>query len=186
VIAVEVMGRHAGWIALAVGVASGSDVILIPEIPFDMASVCRTIEDRCKRGKRYSIICIAEGAAPRGGSPSVARHIAASHEPVRLGGIAQRITDQIEGATGVESRYVVLGHVQRGGTPVAADRILGTQFGHAALGLLRAGAVNRMVAIRGGRLEDVDQLMVWGRQRTTAPAGPLAAAPRARSSAAAP
>src|SRR6185295_963927 len=179
VIAVEVMGRHAGWIALAVGVASGSDVILIPEIPFDMASVCRTIEDRCKRGKRYSIICIAEGAAPRGGSPSVARHIAASHEPVRLGCIAQRITDQIEGATGVESRYVVLGHVQRGGTPVAADRILGTQFGHRAMELLRVGAANRMVARVGSEFTDVDLAVGASGVRKVAPDHPLIAAARA-------
>lgn len=156
VIAVEVMGRRAGWIALYAGIASGADFILIPEIPFEFASVCHAIQDRCRRGLVHSIICIAEGAAPRGGEQVVARLDPASPDPVRFGGIAQRLAAEIEASTGSESRHVVLGHVQRGGTPIAADRILATQFGHHAMRLLRAGVRNRMVAYRHGAMDDID------------------------------
>jgi ATP-dependent phosphofructokinase / diphosphate-dependent phosphofructokinase len=179
VIAVEVMGRNAGWIALASGVASGSDVVLIPEIPFAIRGVCAAIEERRSRGKRYSIVCVAEGAAPRSGEPVVLRRDVASPNPVRLGGVAQRITEQVEADTGVESRYVVLGHVQRGGTPVAADRVLGTQFGHQAMGLLRSGAWNRMVARQGGQFTDVDLAIAASGCRVIPQGDPLIAAARA-------
>jgi 6-phosphofructokinase 1 len=179
VIAVEVMGRGAGWIALAAGVASGADVVLIPEIPYELSSVCQAIEKRRSRGKRYSIVCVAEGSAPGGGAQVIARRDEASPNPVRFGGIAQRITEQIEAATGIESRYVVLGHIQRGGTPVAADRVLGTQFGHQAMELLRSGGRNRMVGREGGKFINVDLVVPASGCRSVALGDPLLAAARA-------
>jgi ATP-dependent phosphofructokinase / diphosphate-dependent phosphofructokinase len=155
VIAVEVMGRHAGWIALHSGIASGADMILLPEIPFDVDTICRTIDQRRAAGKRYQVICIAEGARPRGGQQVVARIDPTSPDPVRLGGISQQIAAQIESRTGIESRYVVLGHVQRGGGPIASDRVLATRFGHHAVNLLKSGAQNRMVAWVNSTIADI-------------------------------
>jgi phosphofructokinase-like protein len=179
VIVVEVMGRNAGWIALHSGVASGSDVILMPEIPFSFESVAESVRERRLRGLTYSLICAAEGAAPLGGRQSVAKVDASSPDPVRLGGIAQVVADRLEADTGIESRYVVLGHVQRGGTPVPADRVLGTRFGHAAMELVRRGARNRMVAVQGGTLVDVDIGVPAGRQRLVPMDEPLLSAARA-------
>lgn len=180
---VEVMGRNAGWIALHAGVASGADIILIPEIPFDMERVADTVLDRAGRGKSFSIICVAEGARARGGQQVVARIDPTSPDPVRLGGVGKLVADSIESITAlraepIEARYVVLGHVQRGGTPVAADRVLATQFGHHAMRLIKSGARNRMVALSGGALTDVDIAYPAGRQRTIPPDHPLIAAAR--------
>jgi ATP-dependent phosphofructokinase / diphosphate-dependent phosphofructokinase len=172
------MGRHTGWIALAAGIASGADVILIPEIPYDAAGVRRVVEDRCSRGKRYSVVCVAEGAAPRGGQQSIARRDATSPEPVRFGGIAQHIAEELEDMSGIESRYVVLGHVQRGGTPVAADRVLGTEFGHHAMAVLRAGKRNRMVASSGRELHDVDLAVAAAGPRRVQAGDPMIEAAR--------
>lgn len=175
---VEVMGRNAGWIALHAGVASGADVILIPEIDFDVDSVCRVVMERSKIGKRCSIICVAEGAKPRGGAAVVARTDLTSPDPVRYGGVGKLVADTIEARTGIESRYVVLGHVQRGGTPVAADRVLATHLGHHAMTLLHAGRFDRMVAVRDGRLTDVPIRECAGKQRTVGKDEPLVAAAR--------
>lgn len=179
VVVIEVMGRHAGWIALCAGVASGSDVILIPEIPFDLDAVAGAIQERRRQGKQYSLICVAEGAVPRGGKPVVAKLDPASPDPIRYGGIAQFIASEMERRTGVESRYVVLGHVQRGGTPVAADRILGTHFGHHAMALLRSGAKGRMVALQKGKLTDIPITEAVGKTRYVPTDEPLIAAARA-------
>ncbi|MEZ6241958.1 MAG: ATP-dependent 6-phosphofructokinase [Phycisphaerales bacterium] len=165
VMVVEVMGRNAGWIALYAGVASGSDAILLPEIPFDLAKVCDFCHSRSQRGKRFSIICCSEGAKPRGGQQMVERVDPLSPDPIRLGGIGKWLSDKIEDETGIESRYVVLGHVQRGGTPVAADRVLATQLGHHAMHLLRLGKRNRLVVMQGGVLHDVELTSAAGRQR---------------------
>ncbi len=173
---VEVMGRNAGWIALHAGVASGADVILIPEIDFNFDSVCRVVVERSTHGKRCSIICVAEGAKPRGGAAVVARTDLTSPDPVRYGGVGKLVADTIEARTGIESRYVALGHVQRGGMPVAADRVLATQLGHHAMTLLRAGRFNRMVAVRDGQLTDVEIRLCAGKQRTVGPDDPLIAA----------
>jgi 6-phosphofructokinase 1 len=175
---VEVMGRNAGWIALYAGIASGSDVILMPEIPYDLGVICRCIEDRSRRGKRFSILCVSEGAKPLGGKQVVARVDPTSPDPIRLGGVGDLIARQIEERTGVETRTVVLGHVQRGGTPVAADRVLATQFGHAAMDLLVAGAAGRMVVMRGGAVADIDLTEADGRQRTVPLDHPLVKAAR--------
>ena len=164
-IVVEVMGRNAGWISLFAGAASGVPVILMPEAPFDWEKVFQVVSDRRGRGRMSTVICVSEGACPRDGKQVVARVDPTSPDPIRLGGIAQMVAAEVEKATGVESRYVVLGHVQRGGTPEPADRILGTQFGHRALTLLLDGKRNRLVGRRGFEEVDVDILSVVGKQR---------------------
>ncbi|MEL6329201.1 MAG: ATP-dependent 6-phosphofructokinase [Planctomycetota bacterium] len=167
---VEVMGRNAGWLALHAGVASGSDVILIPEIPFDLDDVCDLIEARARRGRRYTVVCCSEGARPKGGEQIVDRVIKSSPDPVRLGGVGKHVADGIEDKTGIESRSVVLGHVQRGGSPVAADRVLATRFGHAASKLLLAGVRNRLVVMKEGKLDHVPLESAANKQRLVEPA----------------
>lgn len=174
----EVMGRNAGWIALHAGVASGSDVILIPEIGYQLEHVCEVVRQRATRGRRFTIVCVAEGAAEAGGEQVVRRHVAQSHDPIRLGGIAERLAGQIEAATDVPARFVVLGHVQRGGGPVHQDRVLGTELGMAAVDLVVAGRFDRMVAVQGGRVVDVDIAVPAGKQRPVPLDDPLVAAAR--------
>jgi ATP-dependent phosphofructokinase / diphosphate-dependent phosphofructokinase len=145
---VEVMGRHAGWIALHAGMAGGANVILVPEQPFDVAAVCEWVEQRFRT--QYSpIIVVAEGATPKEGTMTLAAGELDAFGHVRLGGIGQMLADEIEKRTGKESRAVVLGHVQRGGTPTAFDRVLATRFGLAAIDAAHEGAWGSMVALRG-------------------------------------
>jgi 6-phosphofructokinase 1 len=180
-IAVEVMGRNAGWIALHAGIASGCEVILLPEIPYSLDKVGAAIEARRRRGKRFSVLCIAEGARPAGGEQVVTKVDPSSPDPVRLGGISRIVAEEIEQRTGIESRYVVLGHVQRGGAPIPADRILATQFGQHAVELFLSGARDRMVALSGLTLADVPIREVAGRQRLVPADHSLIAAARAMS-----
>jgi 6-phosphofructokinase 1 len=178
-ITVEVMGRRAGWIALYAGIASGVDAILIPELPFDLPGLCDTLaRGRSEHGCRSAVLCIAAGAAPRGGSAVVSRVVAGAPEPLRLGGIAQRIAEDVEARTGIESRYVVLGHTQRGGAPVAIDRILASHFGTHAVDLAASGARNRMVAWSGGALADVDLAVPAAGQKPVGADEPLVGAAR--------
>jgi len=170
---VEVMGRNAGWIALHAGVASGSDVILIPEIPFDTQIVCDYVVDRSRRGKRFSIICVSEGARPKGGQQVVSRMDATSTDPVRLGGIGQKVADDIEAATGIETRTVKLGHVQRGGGPVAEDRVLATEFGNKAIDLLMSGERSRLVVMKGRTVTHIPLEEAEGKQRVIPPDEPI-------------
>ncbi len=149
VMIVEVMGRNAGWIALHAGLASGSDIILLPEIPFSINKICEYVLNRSKRGKRFSIICVSEGARYEGGEQVVNRIDPTSPDPIRLGGIGQKVADDIEAETGIETRPITLGHIQRGGTPVAADRVLATEFGNKAIELLMAGEKSRLVVMKG-------------------------------------
>jgi 6-phosphofructokinase 1 len=179
VMVVEVMGRNAGWIALHSGVASGADIILIPEIPFSIERIRETALARNLRGKRFTIICVAEGARPAGGQQIVARVDPTSPDPIRLGGVAKLLSDEIEKGTHLESRHVVLGHVQRGGSPVAGDRELATRLGCHAITLLLAGGRNRMVAMQGNRLADIAIEEAGSRQRLITPDDPLLAAARA-------
>jgi ATP-dependent phosphofructokinase / diphosphate-dependent phosphofructokinase len=165
VMVVEVMGRNAGWIALHAGTASGTDVVLIPEIPFDLSRICEFVVDRSRRGKRFSIICVSEGARSKDGQQVVSRLDPSSPDPVRLGGIGQRIALDIEAATGIETRTITLGHIQRGGTPVAADRVLGTEFGGNAVELLMAGHRGQLVVMRGGVVTHIPLEEAAGRQR---------------------
>jgi 6-phosphofructokinase 1 len=149
VMVVEVMGRYAGWIALAGGVAGGGDVILIPEIPYKLEKVAEVIEKRADWGRRFTIVVIAEGAKPKGGEMTISRTVDDSPDPVRLGGCGVVLANQIEDLTGVESRAVILGHLQRGGSPTAFDRNLATRYGHAALRYAAEGKFGHMVALRG-------------------------------------
>jgi 6-phosphofructokinase 1 len=162
---VELMGRNAGWLTLHAGVASGADIILLPEIEFDMDVICKSCLDRSQKGKRFTIIAAAEGAKPRGGAQIVERIDKSSPDPIRLGGVGKWLADEIEKCTEIESRYVVLGHTQRGGTPVPSDRVLATQFGHHAMELLKMGKKNRLVVMQGGRLGDVEITVAAGKQR---------------------
>jgi 6-phosphofructokinase 1 len=176
------MGRYAGWIALHGGLAGGADAILIPELPFDVnavAAFCRTRQGRGRAGCDGStLICIAEGAAPLGGSMAVARTLADSPDPIRLGGIAEQLRAALEPQLGDEVRATLLGHVQRGGTPTAFDRVLATRFGHAAA----KGALERrfgvMVGLQGDACVSVPLAEVAGRTRHVPPDHPLVDAAR--------
>ncbi|MEM8835815.1 MAG: ATP-dependent 6-phosphofructokinase [Planctomycetota bacterium] len=165
VIVVEVMGRNAGWIALHAGVASGSDVLLLPEIPFSMDAVCDFVTDRAQHGRRYSIVCASEGAKPVGGKQFIEKRDPTSPDPIRLGGIAEAVSREIEQRTKIETRHVVLGHVQRGGSPNSADRVLSTQFGHHAMEVLAGGHRNRLVVMRRQHCTDIPIEEIAGKQR---------------------
>jgi 6-phosphofructokinase 1 len=153
VMVVEVMGRHAGWLALHSGLAGGGDVILIPERPFDIEEVCELISRRHARGRNFSIVVAAEGALPKEGTMEVVEGEKDEFGHVRLGGIGHRLEREIEGRTGFETRAVVLGHIQRGGTPTAFDRVLATRLGVAAIDGAHGGRWGTMPALRGTRIE---------------------------------
>jgi len=165
VMIIEVMGRYAGWIALYSGVAGGADVILIPEIPYKLGKVCEYVLGRSRRGKRFSIVVVSEGAREKGGQLVVQKTIATSPDPLRLGGIGNKLAEDINRRTGLDCRAVILGHVQRGGTPTPYDRTLATNFGHAAIELLVKGIYNRMVVLKGGKLSSISLSRVAGKIR---------------------
>ena len=159
IMVVEVMGRYAGWIALYAGVAGGADAILIPEIPFDIALVAQRLRERDQWGAKFSIVVVAEGAVPKGGTRSL---IQAAHDGhvERLGGMGAQVCEALAHETGKETRSVVLGHLQRGGAPTSFDRVLATRFGGKAVELIRRGEFGTMVAydppdIVARRLDDV-------------------------------
>jgi 6-phosphofructokinase 1 len=154
VIVVEVMGRDAGWIAMGAGLAGGADVILIPEIPFRIDSVCKRIRNRTTFGSKFSIVVAAEGATPEGGEPVYKRGGDPMYTP-RLGGVGAHVSEQIEKIVGQETRVVVLGHLQRGGHPTPYDRLLGTRYGAAAVRLIAEGKVGHMVALHGTQISSV-------------------------------
>ncbi len=166
VMVVELMGRYAGWIPIHAGIASGADVILMPEIPFDLDKVCDVCVQRRGVGKGFTIIAAGEGAKPVGGEMIVDKIVENSPDPIRLGGVAKFVADQIEDRTGLDSRAIVLGHVQRGGTPTAFDRILSTRFGYHAFELLMEKKFNRMVVWRNSQLDSVPIADVAGKVRT--------------------
>ncbi|HLP57916.1 MAG TPA: 6-phosphofructokinase [Candidatus Deferrimicrobium sp.] len=149
----EVMGRYAGWIALEAGMAGGGDVILIPEIPFKMEKVAEKIDYRASTGKRFSMIVVAEGAKEEGGELVVARQVADPNDPIRLGGISKYLSDKIEDMTHIETRFTILGHVQRGGSPSAFDRVLATRFGFHAVEAVMQGNYGYMVGLRGNEIK---------------------------------
>jgi phosphofructokinase-like protein len=155
ILVVEVMGRNAGWIALHSGIAGGADVILIPEIPFDIDEVCRLIGRRHGRGRYFSIVVAAEGAMPKEGTMSVATGELDEFGHPRLGGIGQALEREIERRTGFETRATVLGHVQRGGSPTAFDRVLATRLGLAAIDAAHAGRWGTMMALHATEIESV-------------------------------
>ena len=179
VMLVEVMGRYAGWIALYAGAAGGSDVILIPEIPYRLDKIAEYVQARSQKGKRFSIITIAEGAKPKGGQVFVAKMLKDSPDPIRLGGISAVLADQLERLTGLSCRATVLGHVQRGGTPSPHDRALATQFGHHAIELLMKGRTNRLVVMKNGKIDSIAIHLAAGRIKTIPLNHPLVQAAKA-------
>jgi 6-phosphofructokinase 1 len=165
IMVVEVMGRNTGWIALHAGMAGGADAILIPEIPFDLEKVAVRIRERDEWGARFSIVVVAEGAAPVGGVPTLQAEARPGYGE-RLGGVGALVALALEGMTGKESRSVVLGHLQRGGSPTAFDRVLATRFGGKAVELIRRGVFGRMVANTPPDIVDVPLADVVGRCKT--------------------
>lgn len=155
VMVLEVMGRYAGWIALHSGIAGGADVILIPEIPFKTENVCRAIVSRKLRGKKFSIVVVAEGAKLESGKMVVQKVIEDSADPIRLGGIGNVIGNEIEKCTGMETRVTVLGHLQRGGAPTPFDRLLSTRYGAQAVHILMQKKFGQMVCLHGTTIESV-------------------------------
>jgi 6-phosphofructokinase 1 len=159
----EVMGRHAGWIALHAGVAATADVVLIPEIDHDIEKVAEKIRERERRGRRFAIVVVAEGAKPRGGELSTRGEAAHGRDPLRLGGAGERVAKEIEARTGKETRTVVLGHLQRGGTPTAFDRGLALRFGAAAVRAVAEGRFGHMVALAPPEVRFVPLAAVAGK-----------------------
>ncbi len=165
VFVVEVMGRYAGWIALHAAVGGGADVALIPEIPFDIEAVCDKVRSREARGRRFSIVVVAEGATPAGGE-RVTRGEAPVGGNERLGGIAEQVAAAIAERTGKDTRALVLGHLQRGGSPVAYDRLLALRFGAAAVRVAAAGTFSVMVALDPPDVKTVPLSSTIGRMKT--------------------
>jgi 6-phosphofructokinase 1 len=156
VMVVEVMGRHAGHIATWAGIAGGATMTLIPEEPFDIEAVCAAIRHRHETGGRLaSIVVVSEGATPVAGTLELQSKEVDAFGHVRLGGVGQLLADEIEARTGYETRATILGHVQRGGTPTAFDRVLATRFGVAAIDAVHEGAFGQMVALRAGSIDRV-------------------------------
>jgi 6-phosphofructokinase 1 len=179
VMLVETMGRYAGWIALGAGVASGGDIILLPEIPYDLDVISQRVCERSRKGKRFSIVVAAEGAKPKGGEMVVDRVVEESTDPWRLGGICRKLALDLEKKTGQECRVTVLGHLQRGGSPVPADRILATQFGCSAADLVAAREFGQMVALRGNKVVAVDMSRAVHKQKLVPRDHPLILANKA-------
>jgi len=173
VMVVEVMGRYAGWLALGAGIAGGGDVILIPEIPYRLEKICRKLWEREKGGSRFSIIVVAEGAKPEGGEMVVKKVIKDSPDTLRLGCVGKVVADEIEDATGTETRVTVLGHLQRGGSPTAFDRILATRFGTEAVNLVAKRDFGKMVGIRGQEIVPAEIEKAVEEQRLVPPDSPL-------------
>ena len=165
VMVVEVMGRHSGWIATHAGIAGGATVVLIPERPFDIEEVCDRITRRHQRGRFASIVVVAEGALPKPGTLEVAEGEIDRFGHIRLGGIGQMVAQEIGERTGFETRPVLLGHVQRGGTPTAYDRVLSTRFGVAAIDAVHREAWGSMVALRADQIVETPLSQVVGRTR---------------------
>jgi phosphofructokinase-like protein len=155
VMIIELMGRYTGWVALYAGVAGGGDIILIPEIPYQIEKICEEVKRRSKIGKRFSIMVMAEGVKFEDKELVVKRKVKASTDPIRLGGVSYKIASQIEKLTGVETRVIILGHLQRGGKPTDFDRILATQFGKKAVDLVLAEKFGEMVSLQCGEITSV-------------------------------
>ncbi|MGD8450668.1 MAG: ATP-dependent 6-phosphofructokinase [Phycisphaerae bacterium] len=173
VMVVELMGRNAGWLALHAGLASGSDVVLIPEIPFDIEKVCETCLHRSKHGKRFTLVAVSEGARPKGGQQVVDKIVHDSPDPIRLGGVSTVLAEQISARTHLETRATILGHIQRGGPPVAADRVLATTLGHRAIQLVATGEWNNVVVVQEGETRFVPIESVADQQRCVPEDDPL-------------
>ena len=166
---VEVMGRYAGWLALGSGLAGGGDIILMPEFPYDIEAVCEQVKLRNSLGKTFSIIVVGEGAKPVGGEMVVKRRIETSPDAIRLGGISYQVAAQIEGLINVETRVTILGHLLRGGSPTAYDRVLATRLGVEAVNKAVRGETGVMVTVLGNKLSSVPLSEVAGKNRLVTP-----------------
>lgn len=173
VMIIEVMGRYAGWLALLSGLAGGGDIILMPEFPYDIDAVCDAIKTRNAVGKNFSIVVVGEGARSIGGKMVVKRTVKGSPDPIRLGGISHQVASQIEGLTNIECRVTILGHLLRGGSPTAFDRILATRFGAEAVHMVSRGEFGQMVAMKKGEIGATPIKEVAGIQRIITPDHPL-------------
>lgn len=170
---VEVMGRYAGWLALGSGLAGGGDIILIPEIPYDISTICDAIKKRNAQGKNFSIVVVGEGAHPMGGRMHVSRTVKNSPDAIRLGGVSHQIAAQLEALTHIECRVTILGHLLRGGSPSAHDRLLAMRFGIEAVHLVASGNTGQMVALRGEQITSIPISEVAGKQRKVTTDHPL-------------
>ncbi|MBN1654312.1 MAG: ATP-dependent 6-phosphofructokinase [Deltaproteobacteria bacterium] len=165
VMIVEVMGRYAGWLALGSGLAGGGDIILMPEFPYDVDAICEQIRLRNSLGKNFSIIVVGEGARQKGGEMVVKRRVETSPDAIRLGGISYQLSEQIENRFSIETRVTILGHLLRGGSPSAYDRILATRLGVQAVRLVERGEFGKMVAVKGNTISWVPLTEVAGKIR---------------------
>ena len=170
VIVLEVMGRHAGWIAAYAGIAGGADAILVPEEPFDIEEVCDHIRHRHRKGRTFSIVVVAEGARPADSSETTQQNEVDAFGHVRLGGIGVALEHEIEQRTGFETRATILGHLQRGGSPTAFDRMLATRFGIAAIDAAHEADYGKMVALQGNKIVRVPITEAVGTLKTLDPA----------------
>ena len=173
VMILEVMGRNAGWIALYSGIAGGGDIILIPEIPYEINVIAEKVKERNRSGKRFSIIVISEGAKDKNGDIVVQRIVKESFDPIRYGGVGFALGAKIEELTGIETRTVVLGHLQRGGIPSPSDRVLATRLGAKAVEMIEEQKFGCMVGIRCNELVEVPLEEVAKGQRRVSPDDPL-------------
>ncbi len=157
VMVLEVMGRYAGWIALESAIAGGGDVALIPEIPFDIDKVADKIKERISKGKRFSLVVVAEGAMPKGGEVTVkgTRDNGSGVDNTKLGGIGEKVAAKLQELTGLEARNTTLGYMQRGGTPTAFDRVLSTKYGAKAMSLALEGKFGVLAVLKNGKLDSV-------------------------------
>lgn len=178
VMVIEVMGRYAGWIALEAGLAGGADVILLPEMPFKWESVMRRVIERSTRGNRYSIVCVAEGAKAADEEIVIKETDIKRTDPIRFGGIGEHISSRITKETGLETRTTILGHLQRGGSPTAYDRVLATRYGTKAVELAVKGDFGRMVSLKGIHVTSVLIKDAISRQRLVPPDGEIVSAAR--------
>lgn len=173
VMILEVMGRYAGWIALESGLAGGADVILIPEIPYDLEKVYKKLEERRSHGKHFSIVVVAEGAKPKDGDMVISKIVEDSPDAIRLGGIGEKLADDLEKIYGLETRVTVLGHLQRGGRPNPYDRILSTRYGVKAVELINEGEHGVMVCLKGNEIATVSLEDAVGKLKTVPTDGEL-------------
>ena len=169
VMVIEVMGRYAGWIALNGGLAGGADIILMPEFPFNWEEIYDKVIQRNMMGKRFSIVCVAEGAKAKGGDLVVKGQDIKRTDPIQLGGIGELVAKKIQDNTGLETRYTVLGHLQRGGSPTPYDRILSTKFGTSAIELVIKRKFGRMVSLRGTVIKSVKLEEAIAKQKLVTP-----------------
>ncbi len=165
----EIMGRGAGWLALHGGIAGGADVILIPEIPYDIEKVAEKLKENFKNGKDYAIVACAEGAKPKNGEAVIFKVREDSPDPIRLGGVSHVIADELEKLCKNEARAAILGHIQRGGTTAAQDRVLSSRYGYAAVELAMQGKFGNMVVLRGNKIEYASLEEVIGQKARNVP-----------------